>query len=76
MSNYIFFCTNCSYKKIIQSFKDIENFYSLNLSQIQNKIPKASDNASSSINQTKKFKCPKCGFANAIRSLKGESNNE
>lgn len=70
MNKYLFFCGNCSFKKIIKESKDLESFSFLKLSQIQSKIPSNTDKFGSLSNQTKKIKCPNCGFANAVRSFK------
>lgn len=81
MNKYLFFCGNCSFKKVIQEAKDLESFAFLKLSPIQKKIPTITDKLGLLSDQTKKIKCPNCGFANAVRSFKedikeGETKSE
>lgn len=82
MNKYIFYCNNCSFKKILSCSSDLENFVLVKSSPIQTKIPHIDSSTGATrenqaINQPKKIKCPKCGFSNRLKQLKEEeSNNE
>lgn len=81
MNNYLYFCNNCSFKKIISGSKDdLENFIMVKSSPIQFTIPSI-DYQSGQVRKekyvklNKMFKCPKCGFSNKPKLLKDQEEN-
>lgn len=81
MNKYIFYCNNCSFKKIINDSSDLEGFVFVKSSPIQEKIPQI-DYSTGLIrettvsNQPKKIKCPKCGFSNRPKIIKEEEEKK
>lgn len=73
-NNYIYYCTNCCFKKIINHKKDLDNFIILKSSSIQSTIPSI-DLISGKIRHSKDtwrpkiIKCPKCGFSNRVKQI-------
>lgn len=80
MNNYLIFCENCSFKKIVKSNDDLSGFVFVKLSQIQKTIPQidplTGQLKQKNINQPKKIKCPNCGFATKPKLIKEEPKNE
>lgn len=81
MNKYNYFCTRCSFKKIISSSKDLDDFIVLKSSPIQSIIPaidysNGSVRTSKSVAQPKILKCPKCGFSNRAKLIKEEAKSD
>jgi protein-arginine kinase activator protein McsA len=77
--SFLFFCENCSYRKIIKNNDDLKIFKIIKSSQIQKTVPiydiKAQETKKSDyIDQPKKLKCPKCGFSFRTKLIKEEQN--
>lgn len=72
----IFFCEFCSFKTILNEDELCKNFVEIKLSPLQKKIPnlelkKEEKPKKNFKNQTKKFKCPKCGRGVVVKDLQG-----
>ena len=81
MNKYIYFCTRCSFKRVIANSKDLEDFTFVKSSPIQSVIPAIDYSSgavrpSKNIPQPKILKCPRCGFSNRTRMLKKEENDK
>jgi len=82
MNNYVYFCTHCSFKKILSGSKDdLEGFIVVKSSPIQFTIPSI-DQSTGNVrkekyaSKTKIIKCPKCGFSNRAKLLKQEDQDK
>jgi hypothetical protein len=81
MNKYIFYCNNCSFKKIINDNSDLEGFVFVKSSPIQAKIPQidyptGSIREPTNTSQPKKIKCPNCGFSNRPKIVKEEEKKD
>lgn len=78
IKHYKFFCTNCTFKKVIGGNK-IDEFVQVKQSDINRGSPKLdSENKTvvpPSIKRKKVFKCPECGYVIRPTELKIENKN-
>ena len=78
IKHYQFFCTNCSFKKIIGG-NQIDEFIQIKQSDISRGSPKLdlelkTVNIPPPIKRKKVFKCPSCGFVIRPKEVKLEDN--
>jgi DNA-directed RNA polymerase subunit M/transcription elongation factor TFIIS len=73
---FLIFCEVCSYKKIFEEEKIIDNLIEIKISPIQGGLPQIDSKTGKTKNkpkkdQNKKYKCPKCGRGVMAKEIQG-----
>lgn len=68
-TRYQLICNHCSYKVLTDGSENLKELIEIPTAPIQKK-------GKDFLNQTKKFKCPKCGYIFHISKLKSDENKK